>query len=379
MPGGRAGGGGGHASGGGGGRVGGSFGGSRSSGSSFGGYRAGGGSRGSFYPSVGSRPVRDYTPRSSQRYNVPSSMRPSYRTSRPIIYAGPIYHSSGHSGSSSSKPGTAAHAGGASGGSSSSSGNSGCATLLIVFLVFGLILLLFGALAGRGGSSSGGVTASTVQREPLAASAVKETGYYEDNIGMINSSSALQAGMKQFYQETGVQPFLYTTPDVNGDYDPSNTTLEAYAQTLYSELFDDDGHFLVIIYDADPSGFGYYYIPGNAAKAVMDAEALSIFEGYVNADFDQYYDSPAGYFSNVFSDTSSRIMQVTKSPLIKVGMVIILVAGIALLYLWWKKAKEKKIEEMEKAQQILDADIGELIKDPELEALEQKYGDKKDQ
>ena len=379
MPGGRAGGGGGHASGGGGGRIGGgSFGGSRGGGSSFGGYRAGGGSRGSFYPSVGSRPVRDYTPRSNQRYNVPPAMRPSYRTSRPIIYTGPIYHSSGHSGSSSSKPSTSAHAGGASGGSSSS-GNSGCGTLLIVLLVFGLILLLFGALAGHGGGTTGGVTASTVQREPLAASAVKETGYYEDNIGIINSSSALQAGMKQFYQETGVQPFLYLTPDVNGEYDPLKPALEDYAQTLYSELFDDDGHFLVIIYDADYSGFGYYYIPGNAAKVVMDAEALDIFKGYVNADFDQYYDSPAGYFSKVFSDTSSRIMQVTKSPLLKVGMVIILVAGIALLYLWWKKAKEKKIEEMEKAQQILDADIGELIKDPELEALEQKYGDKKDQ
>lgn len=367
MPGGRAGGGGGHASGGGGGRIsggGGSFRGS--SGSSFGG-RSGGGS---FYPSAGSRPVRDYAPSWNQHYNVPKAARTRPKTIYvgPVIHAGPVVT---HTTSGSSRP----PAGGSTGGSGSSGGSGcGCGVVLIVVLLLGLFLLFAASFGGNSGSA-GGVANSTVQRQALSAGAVNLTDYYADNARIINSTATLQSGMKHFYEQTGVQPFLYTTDSIDGNYDPTNAQLESYAQQLYSELFTDDAHFLVIIYDADYDGFGYYYIPGTAAKAVLDSEALDIFEGYVNADFDQYYSGTASYFSNVFSDTADRIMQVTRSSSFYLGIALVIVAILGLAYYWWKKAKEKRLKELEMTQQILDADVNDIAKDPTLEDLEKKYSD----
>ncbi len=359
MPGGRVGGGGGHASGGGGGRIGGGFGGG-SRGSSFG---SSGGFGGSFYPSPGSRPVRDYAPRANQRYNVPHNPRPRVRT----IYVGPVYH-----------PGptvvtTQASGGGTSSGGSSSSSGSGIGCLvaaIFMFLVIGLFLLL-----GSAGSSSGGVMNSTANREALPSGIVNLTGYYEDNARILNSTATLQSGMKYFYEKTGVQPYLYTTDSIDGNYAPTDAQLESFAENLYSERFDDDGHFLVLIYDADQDGFGYYYIPGNAAKSVLDDEALGIFEGYMNADFDQYYSSTAGYFSTVFTHTADRIMQVTRSNSFYLGIALVVLAIIGIAYYWWKKAKEKRLKELEMTQQILETDVNNMAKDPTLEDLEQKYSD----
>lgn len=355
MPGGRVGGGG-HASGGGGGRIGGSFG-----GGSFGGGSSRGSSSfgGSFYPSPGSRPVRDYAPRANQRYNVPHNPRPRVRT----IYVGPVYH-----------PGPtvvttqAGGSGTSSGGSSSGSSGIGCMIMLLVFMMIGFFFLL---TAGNSGS----VTNSTVQREPLSAGAVNTTGYYEDQVGLINSSSSLQNGMKAFYDQTGVQPFLYVTDTINGSYAPSNTELETFAQQLYSELFTDSGHFLVILYDVDSEGFGYYYIPGDAAKSVLDSEALEIFESYLLQNSREYYSSPASYFSGVFSATAERIMHVTRSDTFYIGIGIVILAILGLAYYWWKKAKEKRLKELEMTQQILETDVNNMAKDPTLEDLEQKYSD----
>ena len=69
--------------------------------------------------------------------------------------------------------------------------------------------------------SSGDITRSTVKREPLDKAYVNETGYYTDELGWIRSSSTLEKGMKDFYQETGVQPYLYITDTVNGTTSPT--------------------------------------------------------------------------------------------------------------------------------------------------------------
>ena len=162
---------------------------------------------------------------------------------------------------------------------------------------------------------------------------------------------------------------------INGSYTPSNTELEAFAQNLYSELFTDSGHFLVILYDVDSEGFGYYYIPGDAAKSVLDSEALEIFESYLLANSREYYSSPASYFSGVFSSTAERIMHVTRSSTFYLGIGIIVLAILALAYFWWKRAKEKRLKELEMTQQILETDVNNMAKDPTLEDLEKKYSD----
>lgn len=346
MPGGRVGGGG-SASGGGGGRIGG--------GGGFGGGRGGsfgGGWGGSSRPS----------------YGRPSSSRPSsgYRPTHYPVYVRPVYYNGGGGGGGNHNN---SNNGGDGGGAGCLTGSF--ATFLIIFLVIVFMLMLFSSMD----SGSGDVTASTVSREPLSAGSVDLTGYYEDSTGLIRRSSVLQSGMKHFYDKTGVQPFLYVTQTINGDPDPDNATLEAYAQQLYSELFTDSGHFLLLVYDPGDDGFLYYYIPGNASKTVLDGEALEIFEGYLFQESDEYLSGSAeAYFSDVFELTADRIMSVTVNPMVYVAGIAVVLAILWLLYRWWRKAKEQKNKENEHMQHVLDADIEDLVDDPELKDLEEKYG-----
>ena len=356
MAGGRVGGGG-HSSGGGGGRVGGGGHVGGSGGSFGGGFGGGWSSGGSWGGSWGG---------SSHR---PSNTRPGssgYRPTHYPTYVRPvIYTSTGGGGG-----GNYNHSSGGGGGTGCLSGSVGM--LLAIFLLLAFLMIFVSVMSP---TSASDVIASTENRDPLPAGSVDLTEYYQDTTGLIRRSSTLQAGMKYFYEKTGVQPYLYITRDIDGDTYPSDAVLKEYTQALYSQLFSDDAHLLVVVYDPDYSGFGYYYTIGSAAKTVLDPEAQEIFEGYVYQDSPDYMSGSAEeYFSEVFVHTADRIMSVTRSSTFYVGIALAVLAVLALLFHWWKKAKEQKNKEAEHMEAVLNADIDDLVNNPELKDLEEKYG-----
>ena len=102
--------------------------------------------------------------------------------------------------------------GGGGGGNNGDGGNGGGSGGMTVIVVLIAVFLLAGVMfVTNGGFSSGGsIAKSTVEREKLPASAVQETAYYTDADGSwIRSPGTLESGMRAFYQETGVQPYLY--------------------------------------------------------------------------------------------------------------------------------------------------------------------------
>lgn len=187
---------------------------------------------------------------------------------------------------------------------------------------------------------------STVEREPLPSSAVTETEYYTDEPGWISNQNELLSGMKSFYQQTGVQPYLYIADTVNGSRSPSTQELQQYAQELYDRLFTDEGHFLLVFWDSGTGSYRCGYTVGAQAKTVMDDEAVGILSDYL----DRYYtDTSMGdeeFFSTVFDKTAERIMSVTRSPWPTVLIVVVVAAAVVLvvvlLYKWWKRAKEQR-------------------------------------
>lgn len=127
------------------------------------------------------------------------------------------------------------------------SGGSGCAIPFIVFcflFLFFCFALPYAYFVSNSGGSS--ITKSTVEREPLEASAVITTDYYHDELGWIRSATKLEDGMKSFFQETGVQPFLYITDTVNGTHYPTADDMDTYANDLYDAYIEDEGHILVL-------------------------------------------------------------------------------------------------------------------------------------
>lgn len=251
--------------------------------------------------------------------------------------------------------------------------NTGCLTAVLTVIVAIMILSTVAvlALSLSGGGSDSGVTASTVQREALPAGAVNETAYYTDELGWIGNRTKLEAGMKNFYKETGVQPYLYITDSVNGNHSPSQAELESFATEQYDALFTDEAHLLLVFFEYTPSEYHTWCITGTQAKTVVDTEAVNILLDYV----DRYYYSDLSdeeMFSKSFDEAGERIMRVTRSPWIAVWIVLGVLAIVVVAFLWWRSRKKQRNLEDEQTRKILETPL-ETFGSSEAEELAKKY------
>lgn len=254
-----------------------------------------------------------------------------------------------------------------SGGPGKSCTSSGCMIALIVVVAF---FLLAGVVTLFSGSSD-------VQREALPASAVEQTAYYTDQDGdWIHNASKLESGMKSFFQETGVQPYLVILP--NGTT-TSVSELAAYAEKVYPQIIEDQGHFLIVFCDDGNGGYNWGYALGNQARSVMDDEALNIFNSYLDRYYSDYSLSEEEIFSKAFSDTGTRIMKGEDNSFDVVLIVILAVVLVALLAAFFMgKKKEKDAEEAKRTEEILSVPLekfGDAKLEDEIEDLEKKYED----
>ena len=263
---------------------------------------------------------------------------------------------------------------GGSGGSGGNGGDGGghssflgCVSALVGLVIFFFIVSFL--LNSLGNSSS--VIPSTVKREPLPEGSVVETGYFTDELGWISDSSALTAGMEQFYRETGVQPYLYLFDNIDGNYNPSDAQFEAFAYSVYDRLFEDEAHLLVLFWEYG-NQHEAWHLAGTQASAVIDTEAGDILIDNIER---YYYDRSLNeetVFSKAFSDTAQRIMKVTTSPLTVIGISIAVVAVLVILFTWWKRTKEEKRREQERMKEILETPL-ESFGDLETEEIAKKY------
>ena len=198
---------------------------------------------------------------------------------------------------------------------------------------------------------------------------------YEDTAGWISNPGQMEAGMKLFYQKTGVQPFIYITEEVDGSRDPSSAQMEEFSNILYDELFDDEAHLLVVLQDADGHYFTWF-ITGAQAKQVIDNEAVSILSDYIDR---YYYDaslSSEEFISKSFESAADRIMSKTANPLVIIAVVsgiVIVIAIFAVVTV--KKINERKRQD-EQMERILNSDLNDMAKDPAIQNLENKYSDR---
>jgi len=266
------------------------------------------------------------------------------------------------------------------------SGGGGCLSSVGTFLVVAIILMiLFGALSSSGDHTpnyqDGTRIESTVEREPLPAGSVKETGYYTDNLGWINRSTTLTNGMKSFYKETGVQPYLYLADE---DEVVKYGSLQNLAEAMYDELFTDEAHFLFAYTENASYEWEIWFVTGSQATAVIDTEAEEIIYQY----FVRYYESDLSdeeFFAKIFEDSGELMMKeitngfdVAKTALLVVGgigVVGIVVYGI-------NKNRKIKLEEQkeqneftEKMMNVPLEKFSEAQTDKELEELMKKYNE----
>ena len=278
----------------------------------------------------------------------PGGYRPGGIRTGPIIINSPRYGSGAY-------------------GSPNRHGRGGGGTILGTIVVVLVLAVVFFAVMGSGSGS--GIQSSTYERERLPASAVTETGYYTDEGGWFSNRSQLESGMRQFYQETGVQPYLYLLP--NGSV-TSTTELTAMAEELYPQLFTDEGHFLLVFCDNGAGSYNCGYTVGSQAKTVMDDEAIAILADYLDRYYNDYSISEGEIFSKAFADTGERIMTVTKSPLPVITVCAAVVVVAVLIFITLKKRREQREREQKRAEEILKTPL-EKFGDQEIEDLADKY------
>lgn len=242
-------------------------------------------------------------------------------------------------------------------------------------MIFLLGPRIFDSGGTQSNTSSTSITASTVAREPLPSGAVNETDYYTDEADWVENRTVMTEGLRYFYQETGVQPHVYITTEIDGNHYATMDEVGEFAEDAYDELFTDEAHLLLVFYEGTPSQYMTYYVAGSQAKQVIDNEAADILLDYIDR---YYYDmdlNTSQFFSKSFRDAADRIMEVTRSPWPTVLMVFAGVILVALLYFWWKRRKEQEAIEAKRTEEILNTPIDTFGQESEADELAKKYSD----
>ncbi len=246
---------------------------------------------------------------------------------------------------------------------------SGCLTSIIVVIIFiVLIMLIFGAVA----DDVLDITKSTIERNKLNTKVSTEAGFYTDECGWIQNRTVLENGLKEFYNDTGIVPYVYIIDNIEGDYDPSTEKIEQFAQQQYEKLFKDDGHILLMFWDYE-GAYEYHLWLGDDTVNIMDTEACDILFDYL--DYYYYYaDTDEEFFADAFADAGNRIMHVTRSPLYYIfiiggaGAVIFAVCAVI------KSRKDNEAERKRRAEEILNSPLEKFGQDGDvLDNLEKKY------
>lgn len=199
----------------------------------------------------------------------------------------------------------------------------GCLTPFLILFVIVIAVVVIVSSGGRKSAPSGTREQQNVQEQappPVQQKAETESDnqyseaavptvaeYFTDKMGWIKQADVLNAGMEAFFKKTGVKPYLYLTDNINGNTEPSDEEMDAFAGDLYDKLFTDENHFLLVFQEYGDYYMTWYVSGGDAAE-IMDEEAANIVLDYV----DEYYSSDMGeeeYFSNVFSMAAGKIME----------------------------------------------------------------------
>lgn len=236
------------------------------------------------------------------------------------------------------------------------SSSSGLGTLIACLIVFAVVIFSFFMIA----SDDSDVT-STINREKIENPIPYDNNCIKDELGYVENTSKLSKNLKNFYNKTGIQPYIYLK-----SYDEtltSDSQKDNYAQNWYEQNIDNEDTFLFVYYeDQNPNEIGYMaYVNGKQITSVMDSEAVNIFWNYIDRYWTDDSLSTVEVFTKTFNSTANTIMEksTTSNDIIKiiciiVGIVIVIGGIIYILRMKFKRDKEKAKETVEILKTPLD-------------------------
>lgn len=267
-------------------------------------------------------------------------------------------------------------------GSSGRRSSSSASAVVAVFIIIIILAVLVSVFSGVGGS--GNIRPSTIEREKIKSGNGFTTDCIDDDLGWISRKSVMQQGMRKFWDETGVQPYVVLTSEYDsGAYSASEK--EAWAKAYFDQYCDQD-MFLYVYFDTSNSSVrgDSTYWAGSIASAVMDDEACEIFFDYVDSywyTFDE--NDTEGMFSKAFEMTGKNIMKVSTNgwDVMKTVVIFAIVAAgicgiIAVMIIRRKHEAEHAQETVDILQAGQNQQTYGTSSDPSMDDLTSRYDDK---
>lgn len=219
-----------------------------------------------------------------------------------------------------------------------------CVGLFFVVLMICSFAMMFSSLGSKG-------LVSTKNRTKLEHPVAYDNNNVIDELGYIDDPSKLSKDLQNFYNTTGVLPYV-----VLKSYDESLISDEektAYAEQYYDERIKNEGSMLYMYFEEpNPDDVGYMsYVNGTAVASVMDAEAIDIFWSYLDTYWVDENLSMDEVFVKTFDQTAATIMTKSKTKedvaFVKYFVIALVIIGVLIVILgliWFKHQREKARE-----------------------------------
>ena len=202
---------------------------------------------------------------------------------------------------------------------------------------------------------------------------VNLNGFYSDPDGLLYNDEipVLEKGLEHFYKTTGVCAYVYLVNELDEGVDGNK-----YASDLYDELFNDEGHILLVY---DYTNAYMYDAEGYAIQTTIDSEALDMIYDYVEAEWANDSENLGAIFGNGCAKAADRMMYKEKTFVQKYQtIIIIIIVAVALiivvnvLFKWWKKRTAQKNKEQEDLERTLNTPLQTFGTTP-MDDLKAKY------
>lgn len=101
-----------------------------------------------------------------------------------------------------------------------------------------------------------------------------------DNMLSQKDISDITRSLTEIYRLTGVQAVLMLRREVSGTYNPSYGDINEFLFDTYNELFDDEGHVIILFVVDDGGNYTSWYICGlDTGNAFDESDAQDILDG----------------------------------------------------------------------------------------------------
>ncbi|MCC2255365.1 hypothetical protein LKD70_13230 [Ruminococcus sp. CLA-AA-H200] len=196
-------------------------------------------------------------------------------------------------------------------------GCGGCSTVIVILVV---ILFFFNRFLPVITSDTGSDVQQSRTERTAVTGTVTYADWYLDEMGFIDHDTELTDGLKYFYSQTGIQPYVMLL-----DYDPSiwingewnETAAEEYLAQIYFDTFSDNGHMILAYFacenDSEDMDGTFYIYYGSAAYSIMDNEAETIFWSYFDMNYNNLDLTIGQFIGETFRETADNIMHIENS------------------------------------------------------------------